>query len=736
MKEWSNLKGDCEKEIRMLSMGSDADRGILNANIIQSYPKTPLFCDLQKKTKFLVDSKDLRVKCPDHHVEQVYNSVGPEIAVNLPPVETEGGGINVNVQYHPPNGSQWHLDRPLIVNVSVIDENGSQAWCQFSYMAETADCPSWQINSRYKCTQKSNITICSASVCPTREIPPNIQELVCVPGHGWRILEENIDSTSITHLGSAPKMQSAPICVSEMMSSVTLVLNYQLSNADWQCSRDFLERIRSKMSQFLEEQCTDVGWTYSGADMANASKLGLNFTTHNRDTPAVLGCIDSITGHVPLIPPPCPNSGVRRNTTKYHLRCPTGWGANNRLRCEKCPPGYHVDNESCAPCPRGTYNVNPEFTDCIACPEGQTTLSDAAMGEHMCVAQCPPGFFSRRSGLAPCSPCPQGTYQPDSGQEGCLSCGDGLTTTELGTKDVNDCRSQCLTGFYSPYGVEPCEPCPIGHYNEGEGSMMCHRCPPGFTTASVGSTGPNECRVSSCSSAGCSNRGECLGDICKCDIGFTGNTCDVPFNLCNASFCLNNGVCNFNENDGSFCTCSEGFSGRRCEIDMAKMTQRFKRKAGRWSSSSSQSWHQSSWFNSSSTGDTESPEIRFAPTTKAKTTLIPRTTTRHRPHTTIPTTTQTPVVTTESVATTLGTTSQQIIPISASSQTSVDGYCQLNDCYDGKCSSEANICNCNDGFKRDGTLKRCIQDKSCRNLGICVKNNTKEVDGDWDTGKW
>lgn len=87
------------------------------------------------------------------------------------------------------------------------------------------------------------------------------------------------------------------------------------------------------MNRFLDEQCLDVGWTYSAADLNTVDQLTLNYTTHNLKTKMVLDCIDSLTGHLPLIPPPCPNSGAQRNSTKYHLRCPDGWGANTKLMC-------------------------------------------------------------------------------------------------------------------------------------------------------------------------------------------------------------------------------------------------------------------------------------------------------------------------------------------------------------------------------------------------------------------
>ncbi|CAD5221968.1 unnamed protein product [Bursaphelenchus okinawaensis] len=295
------------------------------------------------------------------------------------------------------------------------------------------------------------------------------------------------------------------------------------------------------MSQFLEEQCNDVGWSYSGADTPNTMHIGLNFTTHNRNTALVLSCIETITGHVPLIPPPCPNSGVRRNSTKYHLRCPTGWGANNRLKCEKCPPGYHVKNESCAPCTRGTYIVNSEDIDCIKCPHGQTTLSDGAAGEHMCVAQCPPGFFSARSGLAPCIACPKGQYQPDFGQEQCILCDQGLTTADLATVNVNGCKSICNPGHYSSNGVQPCEACPRGLYNNISGATSCQRCPDNQSTDFEGASSKNDCHETDCASTGCKNHGDCYNGRCNCDLGFTGIQCDIALNLCHADFCLNGG---------------------------------------------------------------------------------------------------------------------------------------------------------------------------------------------------
>lgn len=97
----------------------------------------------------------------------------------------------------------------------------------FMYIAQAADCPLYQVDtSRFTCRREGNISVCyPQSQCLSREVPPNIKALVCVPGHNsWRLIEDT--DVVITHLSNARPMRFSPVCLEEISSSVTLALIY------------------------------------------------------------------------------------------------------------------------------------------------------------------------------------------------------------------------------------------------------------------------------------------------------------------------------------------------------------------------------------------------------------------------------------------------------------------------------------------------------------------------------
>lgn len=75
-----------------------------------------------------------------------------------------------------------------------------------------------------------------------------------------------------------------------------------------------------------------------------------------------------------------------------------------------------------------------------------------------------------------CEPCPFGTYNPYSGGVGadaCLPCPKGTYNDETGKESRSDCKN-CSTNYYaaSP-GQEECSECPEGKFNSAEGSTSC-----------------------------------------------------------------------------------------------------------------------------------------------------------------------------------------------------------------------------------------------------------------------
>ena len=67
----------------------------------------------------------------------------------------------------------------------------------------------------------------------------------------------------------------------------------------------------------------------------------------------------------------------------------------------------------------------------------------------------------------------------------------------------------------------------------------------------------------------CSRKGKCIGNVCYCDPGWTGEACEVHVIQDNSEFCMNlgeecskNGICN-----NGRCFCNPGFSGSYCEVN-------------------------------------------------------------------------------------------------------------------------------------------------------------------------
>jgi hypothetical protein len=183
--------------------------------------------NINKPILIFLDTSPPKLHCSENpYIDKIFDSASSEIQLNLPKVPFTGASLTQLV-YHPQNGSLVELDKPIKINVTGIDSNGNMAHCQFWYTAMTADCPLWKVDStRFSCRREGNISVCyPQGKCESREIPSNIKALVCVPGgDGWRLIEGT--DVVITHLSSAKPMLTAPVCLNEISSSVTLALVY------------------------------------------------------------------------------------------------------------------------------------------------------------------------------------------------------------------------------------------------------------------------------------------------------------------------------------------------------------------------------------------------------------------------------------------------------------------------------------------------------------------------------
>ena len=50
-----------------------------------------------------------------------------------------------------------------------------------------------------------------------------------------------------------------------------------------------------------------------------------------------------------------------------------------------CGAGNYYDSVSCRPCPKGTYNPNPQATSCTKCPAGFTTVTTGSTEAKSCI---------------------------------------------------------------------------------------------------------------------------------------------------------------------------------------------------------------------------------------------------------------------------------------------------------------------------------------------------------------
>ncbi|KAE9553170.1 hypothetical protein FO519_003609 [Halicephalobus sp. NKZ332] len=514
------------------------------------------------------DYEEPEIFCPEIYIDMRKGTTSKHLDLRIPEIKTKDISP-VQLVFSPLNGSMIEISKPVLINVTGIDSSGNLAQCQFWYIAMAADCPLWMVDTdQFLCTESENVTICyRRQPCTTRELPFEYKAIVCIPGHGWRFVQDNVPSN---RLNEAPEMVRNPVCLEHHSSSITLSISFRTQDLQPACSKTFIASLTKEIDNFVTSHCPTTGWIFISKENA-ANNVSFNYSTSNQDTDVVLSCISEITEslarELPHAKVPCAPV-IRSHTITYHVYCAPGWGANTNLKCEKCPPGYFATSELCVPCPQGTFSTISGANKCNPCGFGKSTSKEGADSEDECIPVCSPGYFSR-SGIAPCLPCAKGSFQENPGQTSCVNCPSNLTTGKRGSRSLDECRSPCPAGSYSVAsgGVGSCLPCPKGFYQESFGTSTCQPCPPGTTTLEEGASTRFYCISPSCEIIGCKNGGKCESQECHCPIGFSGFDCGVIIDLCNSAFCLNNSTC-LTDNQGSKCICKNGFTGDRCEINL------------------------------------------------------------------------------------------------------------------------------------------------------------------------
>ncbi|KAI1733230.1 P-selectin [Ditylenchus destructor] len=232
--------------------------------------------------------------CPDLYVDDVYGSTGTDVPIRLPSdliqfQDDTSQSTKLRITVNPPNGSFIEIDKPVMINVTTIDENSNQAQCQFWYQAVVKDCPLWQIDmEEYTCTNRSQlndqIVACYRKrPCDgdRRQLPENFKALICIPGQdGWRLLQEGAGSHNAF--------------LKYMSSTVTLSVGFGVVNSTMGCATEISQVMRHEMDVFLAAECTSVLWNFNVSAISDSS-VTLNFTTDHRNTVDVLTCIRRIT---------------------------------------------------------------------------------------------------------------------------------------------------------------------------------------------------------------------------------------------------------------------------------------------------------------------------------------------------------------------------------------------------------------------------------------------------------
>ncbi|CAF0762583.1 unnamed protein product [Rotaria sp. Silwood1] len=110
----------------------------------------------------------------------------------------------------------------------------------------------------------------------------------------------------------------------------------------------------------------------------------------------------------------------------------------------------------------------------------------------------------------------------------------------------------------------PCQGNSTCIVNPLTGIQIC-QCPPeryGVYCEILSPCGSNPCRRGTCQNKNSTSY------QCACEPGFTGNTCETPFNVCTSNPCMNGGTCTNLGNGLYTCLCSAAFTGSNCNIPL------------------------------------------------------------------------------------------------------------------------------------------------------------------------
>uniref|UniRef100_A0A8R1HYY8 Sushi, von Willebrand factor type A, EGF and pentraxin domain-containing protein 1 n=1 Tax=Caenorhabditis japonica TaxID=281687 RepID=A0A8R1HYY8_CAEJA len=273
----------------------------------------------------------------------------------------------------------------------------------------------------------------------------------------------------------------------------------------------------------------------------------------------------------------CPTVSAQGSSVLQGFACATGEVLRQEQKdklpeCMACPSGSVYVNNTCALCPRGSYQDESGQTACKPCPDGTYTLDEGSQSVGSCLTTCGYGLHSS-TGLIPCQLCPRHTFSgpaPIGGFKECEACPSGAYTAELGASSATHCKLACKPGTYSNSGLEPCSPCPVNFYQPTIGQQSCIECSNTTATQGSGEAAESSCFPIDCSAKMCENNAECSVSMhraqCHCKPGYIGDRCEIAEDVCATSPCYNGGKC---EQIGTTykCACPKTFTGARCQFE-------------------------------------------------------------------------------------------------------------------------------------------------------------------------
>ncbi|XP_023932783.1 sushi, von Willebrand factor type A, EGF and pentraxin domain-containing protein 1 [Lingula anatina] len=257
--------------------------------------------------------------------------------------------------------------------------------------------------------------------------------------------------------------------------------------------------------------------------------------------------------------------------------CPPGQEyKQERNKCAVCVKGYFQNAAlKCEKCPKGQYSEDERQVMCVACPDGESTLTTGSFSRQNCTEMCRRGYYSGNGLEYPdsCSPCPADTYNTARGQMSCKPCPRNTHTAPLGgADDRRKCKGPCPAGTVSVDGLQPCKPCPKNTYQPNGRSTECQECPSGKVTLGEGKTRIGDCiDLNECLSNPCLNGARCEDRIdeyfCACPVGFTGKNCEVNIDDCESTPCMNGATC-LDRVNGYSCRCAPGYTRADCSLNI------------------------------------------------------------------------------------------------------------------------------------------------------------------------